>query len=144
MSKRRGVKFLDGQRVRVYRNLHKGCFSVQTYETGRGWRVRAHTTRIRLDDVEFKVMETGRQKVLKERKKNVHAFVIGTVRMEQPRYHQNVGVKYNPYVFSSFVQLFCETPVHKAQRAYLAIRSNGFTYMKIEPVKEELANEVRG
>jgi len=64
------------QRVFVYRNLHQDCWSVKSKETG---RVVAHADRVELSDVEFKVSEPGRQRVLKEQSKNVHAGLVGTL-----------------------------------------------------------------
>ena len=58
--------------VEVYRNLHKKCWSVRQ----RG-KVKLHTDYICLKDVEFKVSQKGRERVLREQRKNVHAFIKG-------------------------------------------------------------------
>lgn len=75
--------------VRVYRNLHRDCFSIQQrayHLEGCGgvnrkgqWYVVAHVTELTLADVTFEVSETGRQRVIQEQRKNVHAYVHGTV-----------------------------------------------------------------
>ncbi len=63
--------------VRVYRNLHS------SYGDGRRWSIRqgphviAHADNLHLVDVRFVVSEKGRQRVLAERRKNVHAFAEG-------------------------------------------------------------------
>ena len=87
----------------VYRNLHNGLLSVRQ----RGLVV-AHVYTIDLSDVTFKVNESGRQRVLREKKKNVHAFVCGhVVGINAPsganvqRYWRKVA--YNPYKMSSFM-----------------------------------------
>ena len=54
-----------------------------------------------LVDVKFAVQPAGRAKVLRERKKNVHAFVRGTVARNPIMAHQQV-VSYNPYEMDSF------------------------------------------
>ena len=41
-------------------------------------KVLEHNTEFFLKDVEFKVSQAGRNRVLKEQRKNVHAFVCGT------------------------------------------------------------------
>ena len=64
----------EGQRVFVYRNLTKMCWSVRDCKTR---RVVAHLDRLSLSDATFKVSEAGRQRVLRERKKNVHAGIEG-------------------------------------------------------------------
>lgn len=57
-------------KIYVYRNLHHKCWSVKY----RGL-VIAHTPTAFMWDVEFIVNEAGRQRVLKEGVKNVHAYV---------------------------------------------------------------------
>jgi hypothetical protein len=61
-----------GYLVEVYWNLHRECFSVRT----KG-RVVAHAARLKLTNVTFKVSEAGRARVLREQRKNVHAFIVG-------------------------------------------------------------------
>lgn len=86
------------QRVQVYRNLTKRCWSVR-----HKGRVIAHAVAVYLKDCTFKVQEGGRKRVLRERRKNVHAFVEGYGEHE----YQPVGsvvqrVVYNPYKMSTF------------------------------------------
>lgn len=111
---------LVGKRVRVYRNLHKNCMSVQTYTPGKGWRVAAHLVGLNLKDVEFKVSETGRQRVLREKKKNVHAFVEGIVTWEYANRIGQQDISYNPYRAANFVTK-SGAPVVKAHRAMVRI-----------------------
>ena len=66
---------IDGsQPVRVYRNLHKDCFSVK-----QGGLVRCHADNVTLENVKFIVSKAGQRRVRDEKKKNVHAFVEGYV-----------------------------------------------------------------
>lgn len=88
--------------VEVYRNLHKNCLSVR-----QDGIVRCHADAgVVLFDVTFVVREKGRQRVLTEKKKNVHAFLKGYVR--SPREANRllpfpwVGVYYNPYTCEYF------------------------------------------
>ena len=98
--------------VKVYYNLHKKCLSVQ-----QNGIVQFHTEYIVLRDVEFKVSEAGRQRVLKEKRKNVHAFVIG--HLSCPSVIDDFGykcvgyAKYNPYKYSTFINERGEQ-IHKA------------------------------
>jgi len=62
------------KRVRVYRNLHKQCFSVQ-----QDGLVRCHADNVTLSNVKFIVSKAGQRRVRDEKKKNVHAFVEGFV-----------------------------------------------------------------
>lgn len=87
-------------KVRVYRNLTKKCLSVQTM-TDKGWRVTRHVQSISLKDATFKVSEAGRQRVIRDRRKNVHAIVEG---YETDSFDESSSkqVTYNPYKSSNF------------------------------------------
>ena len=63
-------------RVQVYRNLNNGLISIQDLSTG---LVLGHASAVDLQRATFIVREAGRQQVLKEKRKNVHAFVRGKV-----------------------------------------------------------------
>ena len=72
-------KMMDGievapDRVKVYFNLHLDCLSVIDAETG---LLYCHAHRVELHDAKFRVQEAGRQRVLREKRKNVHAYVVG-------------------------------------------------------------------
>ena len=58
----------------VYWNLHQHRFSLRNRITS---RVESHETEVYLRDVSFSVGLKGRERVLKEKRKNVHAFVRG-------------------------------------------------------------------
>lgn len=109
-----------GEAVKVYRNLHTGKLSVQG-QTPVGWRIIAHVDAINLVDAKFVVNESGRQRVLREKQKNVHAVVHGTV--GTPGSKTGIPVTYNPYKYSSFVFLADEKPVYTAPR--VRIESSG-------------------
>jgi hypothetical protein len=85
--------------VEVYRNLHKKCWSVR-----QGGKVKCHTSYICLQDVKFVVQPAGREKVLREKKKNVHAFVRGYLISAKTMNRMNKDIEwtmdvvtYNPY-----------------------------------------------
>ena len=111
------------KRVRVYFNLHRKQLSVQS-KTDKGWRVWLHANKITLEDVEFKVSEAGRQRVLREKKKNVHAFVegnlvLGGIDKIEPR----VWVSYNPYrEIGKFYEVSTQKTVDKAKFAVIVGR----------------------
>lgn len=97
-------------RVRVYFNIHRRMFSVQK-KTKKGWRLWCHTDFMFLKNVRFIVNENARQRVLRERKKNVHAFIEGEMGSieEWDEYRWTAGrdnskeVWYNPYQSSTFL-----------------------------------------
>lgn len=120
-------------KVFVYWNLHKKCFSVKCLEKGHMFfgKVFLHANRVRLSDVQFKVSAAGRARVLREKRKDVHAGVVGTlkqvltIRENNEMYEldttfgQCKRVRYNPYKYSSFVDTD-ENPVHNAPYAVLS------------------------
>jgi len=112
-------------KVRVYFNLHKKLLSVQTKVNGR-WKVIKHTDSISLADVKFKVSEAGRQRVLREKRKNVHAFIEG---MEIAELTEQIAQKvtYNPYKYEKFTN--GEKYIDKAEYAVII----GRTILAINP-----------
>ena len=62
------------KKVRVYRNLHKGCLSVQ-----QGGLVKCHADNVVLQDFKTIVNPKGQERVRREKAKNVHAFIEGFV-----------------------------------------------------------------
>lgn len=102
---------LLGQVVDVYRNLHRKCWSVRH----RGI-VRLHCETVTLGNVTFRVSEAGRQRVLRERRKNVHAVVRGTLVSRQGSVGEgSLEVVYNPYKGGTFRYALTDTPVHGAR-----------------------------
>ena len=65
-------------KVFVYFNLHKKCFSIKALEGAMKGRVVAHRDNVLLFHATFKVSQAGRERVLREKRKNVHAGVCGT------------------------------------------------------------------
>lgn len=91
-------------RVRIYWNLHKRCFSVQT-KWPQGWRVDAHVDSITLLRATFHVSAAGQERVRREGKKNVHALIEGDLAGPyagslEPGW--TGAVKYNPYTDEGF------------------------------------------
>jgi hypothetical protein len=110
-------------KVFVYFNLHKRVFSVKALEGKDKGRVIGHRTMLAIDSPTFKVSEAGRQRVIREKRKNVHAGVVGFLTSPYDWTKEEVlwtPVLYNPYVFSSFVTMLGK-PVHNARFARLAI-----------------------
>ena len=102
-------------RVFVYFNLHRKCFSIKALEGDQKGRVVAHSTTVLLEGCKFKVSEAGRQRVLREKRKNVHAGVCGTwhsAHIGPPA--EGVKVIYNPYKYASFVEKGTEQPIYNA------------------------------
>lgn len=112
-------------RVFVYFNLHRKVWSVRALNGPNKGRVIAHAVQVGLAEVSFRVSEAGRQRVLRERKKNVHAGVAGTLlwvdTVERPWTPAGapadaIRVSYNPYAAPTFteVETHARLPVKSA------------------------------
>ncbi len=67
----------DTPKVSVYFNLHRKVFSIRAEEGPCKGKVIAHADDVMLGDVSFTVSAAGRERVRREGRKNVHAFVKG-------------------------------------------------------------------
>jgi hypothetical protein len=116
----------------VYYNLHKLCRSVRALSGPQKGRVVLHADALQLENVVFKVSEAGRQRVLRECSRNVHAGMVGELvrwvshgeapgqewqRMQQEALSLPATViAYNPYRESTFVALPDRTPILESHR----------------------------
>ena len=87
---------IGGQRVRVYKNLHNGMWSIKQKGL-----VIGYAKEIALENVSYIVSQAGRVRVLKEQRKNVHAYVEGCV-SPYPDNSVCIEVSYNPYKYGYF------------------------------------------
>lgn len=117
-------------RVEAYYNLHKRCLSYRPS----GGRVK-HAKAMIINDVTFAVQPAGRERVRREGKKNVHAFVRGEPawvagaddslddytqeNLDRQGYRK---VTYNPYKFDSFVFADNHKPVNNASQVVIIDR----------------------
>ena len=114
-----------GQKVRVYRNLHTGLFSIQDLKTK---IVIAHGDGFILKDVIFKVYKKGQERVRNTLQKRVHAYVVGTYTDEGSKLTTDYSpVFYNPYETDYFVDLNSLNPIHKSS---LCLCLNNRCYIK--------------
>ena len=112
-------------RVETYYNLHKQCLSYRPP----GGKVR-HADAMILNDVTFAVQPAGRERVRREGKKNVHAFVRGDLswvgapddydyndnNMRRQNYRL---ITYNPYKYDSFVMADTGLPIKSATQVVI-------------------------
>lgn len=100
--------------VFVYRNLHRKCWSVK-----QDGLVKAHSQLLAMHSCTFKVSQAGRNRVLKEKRKNVHAGVHGYLENWQmgewiDSHPTARPVTYNPYKYKNFVDKDTEQMVDYA------------------------------
>ena len=108
-------KLDESRKVFVYKNLHKDCWSIK-----QDGLVKAHSDRkpIHLYSAMMKVNTKGRERVLKEKRKNVHAGISGYISHPDPSFAcwDDIGwwemapITYDPYKYSSFVDSRTKKP----------------------------------
>lgn len=107
-------------KVFIYFNLHKKCWSIKALEGDDKGRVIAHAVSFVMSNCTTKVSEAGRQRVLREKRKNVHAGIVGqlqrhSMHMELPADLQMSNkLSYNPYKGATFFDVSTNEPVLKA------------------------------
>lgn len=127
--------------VSVYRNLHNGLLSIR-----HGSHVIGHARSVYLHDPRFSVSKAGRERVLREGRKNVHAFMKGCLSMVDGfvpfkdrglpssvlhvkdglgfmfdcRQHV-IRVGYNPYKWETFVDVYTKQPIAHAGKLDVGI-----------------------
>jgi len=111
--------------IKVYYNRHKRCLSIQEKVDG-AWRVVRHAEQCIVKNAKFKVSEAGRQRVLKEQRKNVHAVILGE-NLGQIAYSSvpKASVSYNPYKAKTFVDEH-NNPIHEAEIVVIRGNKNGY------------------
>lgn len=119
-------------RSEVYKNLHTGTWSVRDLGVG---RVVAHPLAVLISDADFVVRKSGRERVLREQRKNVHAFVRGTIMdmyiVDKPDdLSERFGkATYNPYNNDSFIDCDTGEPVKHSSLVYMDVL-RGLYYLK--------------
>lgn len=109
-----------GALVYVARNLHKDQWSLRI-----GGKVAGYADTLRLENVMFKVSESGRQRVIREKKKNVHAYVVGSLVQIQGCNIPGTGwtrISYNPYKAGFFYDVETGKEVKKASQVIFGER----------------------
>ena len=107
-----------GETVEIYRNLHKKCFSIR--KNGKVVDYLYADQELHLVDVKFRVQPAGRERVRREKKKNVHAYVKGTVAPLGGLQRKKLFIIcfqtacYEPYTMESFETFPDETPIFEA------------------------------
>jgi len=89
-------------------------------ETG---RVIQHLSAVYLKNCTFKVSQAGRQRVLREKRKNVHAMIVGDLVTLNDRFPQDKAafrhVYYNPYKVSTFVDRETQEPLKSCDFVFM-------------------------
>ena len=117
--------------VRVVRNWKRHCYTILQDGVP-----RASASGVRLAVVEFRVRESGRLRMLREGKRNVHAYAVGHlvdfVHPGQPRRLPTLdgrAAAYDPWRFDSFVD--CQTLAPIGCAALAQFDDDGLRYTDI-------------
>lgn len=115
--------------VKVYRNSHKKCWSIKE-----GKLPVKHATQLLLYNCLFHVSQSGRLRVLWQKKKNVHAWIKGTIvetihwsSVCMEAFWTWKEVKYNPYKSPCFVY-DNNKPIYSANKVFF--NKEGKVYVK--------------
>ena len=112
-------------KVFVYKNLHRGLYSVKALEGPYKGRVIGYFKELTLINCEFRVSQKGKQRVLDEGRKNVHAGVIGNLLTEY-RPLMQYSAYYNPYNVNQFVDK--DSGVEVLQASLVTLDAKGVYY----------------
>jgi len=118
-------------KVFVYWNLHRKLWSVKALSGPAKGKVIWRTREVILKNAEGKVSEAGRQRVLREDRKNVHAGIVGELVILGDLGHASMAktiayagdtITYNPRKYSSFVHTVDESRYEGS--AYVLLTDN--------------------
>lgn len=102
----KGRMITHATEVFVYRNLHRSAWSVKALSGPHKGKVVGHADELVLAGCQTKVSEAGRQRVIAEGKKNVHAGVVGRVIDLEDMSVAPIGTRhklsYNPFRSGDF------------------------------------------
>ena len=105
-------------RVKIYRNLTKRCWSVASMQQPNYGLIVGYENHTILKNCNFIVGENSRQRVLRERSKNVHAWIVGHgVDMSSFKVDKRKlkSAYYNPYKVDSFIDFETNQRIDKAE-----------------------------
>lgn len=109
------LELLIGDRVDVYRNTRGDNFSIR-----KKGKVVQHENVVLIENPKFMVSQAGRNRVLKERRKNVHAVVRGSyVGSHLLNEDEMREAYYNPYTTEGFIDKETKNKLNDATLAYL-------------------------
>ena len=110
------------QKIRIYRNLNNGTMSIQQ-KIDKSWKVTGHVTACVVKDVRFVISESGRQRVIRDGRKNVHAYGEGILLGEaDDDIYAPYSLAYNPYTDASFLDRNSRRSIERC--SFLVVRNN--------------------
>ena len=101
-----------GSRIRTYWNLHKDCYSIVYAEGSNYGRVAGYlTTPFLLKDVEFRVQEATRQRIIENGTRDICGYAVGYIQSLAHKTPKEIGgmkdegidVLFDPFTQDCFV-----------------------------------------
>lgn len=103
--------------IKVARNLKRRQYSLRE-----GKKVVGYADTLVLTDCHFEVNQVIRNRVLRNKQKEVHAFVVGEKGEDKPLPSDAVEVTYNPYWMSCFYRKDNGARVFEAREVHFTLR----------------------
>ena len=112
----------------IYYNLNKHVFSIRAKKTV------SYARMVLVDNPKFVVRQGGRNAVLRDRQKNVHAFIKGVMQelASAPNTDGLRKVSYNPYKHGFFYDVHTDEPIYDAKYAVLTLDENNKPHVYIK------------
>lgn len=117
--KRRKVQI--GDKVHVYRNLHKDSIVIRCAKTGLVAGYCDIHSAVRVNHARFFVSKSGRERVLERRVRSVHAWsFLAELDVPMGERDQYAPVYYQPYKTPTFIQEQTGDPIFQADSVLVA------------------------
>lgn len=98
--------------IKIYRCLtRKGKW----YSIQQKGLVVAHTTNIKLRDIEFKINLKGKERAIKEQTRNVHAYIVGYYTENKQIKIKTNKITYNPFKNKGFYRIDNNQEINNAK-----------------------------
>lgn len=108
----------------IYKNLHKSTSNYSVYSVRHNGKVIDYMSHLELADCKLIVQKSGRKRVLKEKRKNVHAFIRCQDLRPLNKHEltslnsldENNLINYDPYKKPFFYKVKCGSTIEYAEK----------------------------
>lgn len=131
LTKKRSL--IEGERVRMYKNLNNGLMSTMSWNNRHGDKARviAHVEDLLLEDCKMIVQPAGNRKAKREKERNVHAYVEGNVRLNvNKNFIWDGYLYYNPFKCNHFKLVKGEHNEIIRESQYVSVKDAKNVYVK--------------
>ena len=115
----------------IYYNINKRIYSIRAKSVP-----VSYAKTVKVERPIFVVRAGGRAAVLRDKQKNVHAFLKGEMKTldVEPNTSGLKKVKYDPYKYGYFYNVDTHEPIYNAEYAILILDKNNRPHVYIEEV----------